>query len=79
MVIMLYNLTTLNFMFNWSCQVSAFTRSGQKFTTVYQELIKLIPVDPFETHIMASICTIISNTHVVHEIPLNVSLYKMTD
>ncbi|KAK0238214.1 hypothetical protein EDD85DRAFT_952383 [Armillaria nabsnona] len=65
MVIMLYNLTTLNFAFNWSCRTSAFTGSGQKFTTVYQELIKPIPVDPFGTRITASICTIISNSHMI--------------
>ncbi len=79
MVIMLYNLTTLNFAFNWSSRTSAFTGSGQKFTTVYQELIKPVPVDPFGTRITASICNIISNSHMVREIPLNVGLYEMTD
>ncbi|PBK95000.1 hypothetical protein ARMGADRAFT_1164510 [Armillaria gallica] len=65
MVIMLYNLTTLNFAFNWSCRTSAFTGTGQKFATVYQELIKPVPVDPFGTRITASICNIISNSHMI--------------
>ncbi len=46
MVIMLYNLTTLNFAFNWSCRTSAFIGNGPKFMTIYQELIKPIPVGP---------------------------------
>ncbi len=79
MVIMLYNLTTLNFAFNWSCRTSAFIGNGQKFTTIYQELIKPIPVDPFGTRITATICTIISNTHMVRKIPLNGGLYEITD
>ncbi|KAK0496178.1 hypothetical protein EDD18DRAFT_233586 [Armillaria luteobubalina] len=65
MVIMLYNLTTLHFAFNWSCRTSAFIGNGQTSMIVYQELIKPIPVDPFGTRITASICTIISNSHTI--------------
>ncbi|KAK0480806.1 hypothetical protein IW261DRAFT_1474701 [Armillaria novae-zelandiae] len=65
MVIMLYNLTTLNFAFNWSCRTSAFIGNGQTSLTVYQELIKPTPVDPFGTRITASMCTIISNSHMI--------------
>ncbi|SJL18478.1 uncharacterized protein ARMOST_22067 [Armillaria ostoyae] len=63
MVIMLYNLTTLNFAFNWSCRISAFIAG--KGQTSMTELIKPIPVDPFGTRITASICTIISNSHMI--------------
>ncbi|KAK0192541.1 hypothetical protein F5146DRAFT_999719 [Armillaria mellea] len=65
MVIVLHNLTTLNFAFNWSCRTSAFVRNGQTSMTVYQELNKAILVDPFGTRITASMCTIISNSHTI--------------
>ncbi|KAK0219976.1 hypothetical protein IW262DRAFT_1461142 [Armillaria fumosa] len=65
MVIMLYILTTLNFAFNWSCRISAFIGNRQTSMAIYQEFIEPISVDPFGTRTTASMCNIISNSHMI--------------
>ncbi|KAK0496173.1 hypothetical protein EDD18DRAFT_1169123 [Armillaria luteobubalina] len=65
MFILLYILISLNFALNWSCRISAFIGNRQTSMAIYQELIKPIPVDSLGAPITASICGIISNSHMI--------------